>query len=354
MSVGPISAPTSGAAVTPAAGASGVSASATPAPAPVSTPAAVAAPVSPAATALSAMLGEAATLQDSLAPLLANLGVAAASPNLPEAARTTITAILATQAPLDGEATGADLRTAAQSSGLFLEASLAAEALTPGQNAATGQDLKALLLRLTTDLQPPGEDPSATARAPPASAAERPQPPVNGGQTAGQAAARPTIDPQTPPDVMARALRQQAEAALARVELSQAASLPKPGEPSRWTFEAPVATPDGRGVAQFEISRDGGNGAEAADGAAPAWRARFSVNAAPGGPVHAALVMSGGRLRVTLMAENDDARAALAAGQDELSRTLAGEDGGDVSVRVLGGAPPPSAPAPGQFVDRQS
>jgi hypothetical protein len=164
---------------------------------------------------------------------------------------------------------------------------------------------------------------------------------------------RPSLTPDAPPETMARALRQQAEAALSRVQLSQAASLPKPGEGPRWVFEAPVATPTGAGMAQFEISGDGG-GAAGQAGAAPTWRARFSVNTAPNGPVHAELVLSGGRMRVTLMAEDDEARQALAAGQDELRAALASEDAGDVAVRVLGGAPAAPQAEPGQFLDRQS
>jgi len=349
MSVGALSAPTG--AIAAASAGAGAGTATTASAAPVSAPAAGAPlPVAaPAVSALGAMLGEAATLQDSLAPLLANLAVAAASPNLPDAARATLGQLMAVLTPLDGEATGAALRFATQTSGLFLEAGLAAGLLAPGEDMPSpGQDVKALLLTLISDLQATGE--GETAAAP---SAQRPQPPVAGGQTAGQAATPPSLNAQAPPDAMVRALQQQAQAALARVQLSQAASLPKPGEPQRWTFEAPVATPSGTGVAQFEISRDGG-GAGGQGASAPAWRVRFSVDAAPGGAVHAAIVLTGARLRVTLMAQNEGARAALAGGQDELARELAGEEGGDVAIRVLGGALAPVAPPPGQFVDRQS
>jgi hypothetical protein len=354
MSVSAMSAPAS--AIAPASAGAG----AAPSPAPPGAPTAdAAAPVpTPAAAALSAMLGEAAAQQDSLAPLIANLAVAAASPNLADAARATVGQLLAVLTPLDSEATGGALRLAAQTSGLFLEAGLAATLLSAGQaSPAPAQDVKALLLTLIANLQAPDQgETAAAARALVATSAERPAPPVAGALTAGQAATGPTLTAQTPADVMARALWQQAEAALARVQLSQAASLSKPGEAQRWAFETPIVTPDGTGVAQFQISRDGGGGGAGAPGgdAAPAWRARFSVDAAPSGPVHAAIVLSGGRLRVTLMAADDAARAALAAGQDELARRLAGEDGGEVAIRVLGGAPEPAAPPPGQFVDRQS
>ena len=60
-----------------------------------------------------------------MAPLLADLTVAANSPALPDAVRATAAQILASQAPLDAEVTAGQLRIAAQSSGVFLEASLA-------------------------------------------------------------------------------------------------------------------------------------------------------------------------------------------------------------------------------------
>jgi hypothetical protein len=152
---------------------------------------------------------------------------------------------------------------------------------------------------------------------------------------------------------LARTLQQEAQGALARVQLSQAASVEHAGEAARWMFEIPIATPGGAGVAQFEISRDGrGPGSDGS--AEPSWRARFSINAAPSGPVHADVLLGKGRARVTLMAEDGAAQASLAAHQDELTEALAAEQGLDVAVRVIGGAPPrPWQPA-GQLVDRRS
>ncbi len=59
----------------------------------------------------------------------------------------------------------------------------------------------------------------------------------------------------------------------------------------RWNFEIPFATPQGTAMAQFEISRDGGgNEVEAAK---RVWRARFSLDVEPAGPVHALISLSG-------------------------------------------------------------
>jgi hypothetical protein len=183
--------------------------------------------------------------------------------------------------------------------------------------------------------------------------AERPPPPVRGAATRGQPPPRPTPDLRSGGGRAAQAVKRDAEGALARVELSQAASVPRHGELAAWTFEIPVATPGGAGVAQFEISRDGHQTAD--HGFEPEWRARFSLHAEPTGPVHADVSLSGGRLRVTLWAERGDAASALSARQPELLAALEAGDSPDVAVRIVGGGPPAQAPArPGQLVDQRS
>ena len=71
----------------------------------------------------------AATEQDSQAPLFANLGTAATSAALPPKLQQAVLQVLAQQTSLDPNLTGADIKTAFQKSGLFLEASLAAGAV---------------------------------------------------------------------------------------------------------------------------------------------------------------------------------------------------------------------------------
>ena len=177
--------------------------------------------------------------------------------------------------------------------------------------------------------------------------------PSRGGQTTGQPAARSDLDADADRPTLNHTLSQSAQAMSARLQLSQIASLPKPGEPAQWSFELPVAGPDGRAIAQFEIRRDPPGAGAAAD-AEPTWRARFSLDVDPSGPVHAEVVLSGARTRVTLWAEDPAASAALGQGQAELAAALAGEEGGDAAVRVVTGAPA-AHPAPaGQLINRTS
>ena len=99
--------------------------------------------------AVSVAAQSAATEQDSLAPLFANLGAAVSSANLPPKLQAAIAQVLAQQTSLDQHLDGGDIKTAFQKSGIFLEASLA-----PGSIPSAGvPDLKAALVTLRQTLQ---------------------------------------------------------------------------------------------------------------------------------------------------------------------------------------------------------
>jgi len=309
------------------------------------------------ARAVAGAVQSAAPRQGGLGPLMADLAQALASPDLPPAVREAGVRLLGLRTPLTPTLSAQDLRQAVARSGLFLEARLAAQAAT---GAPLPPDLKAALLNVREALAgwaaraaPPG------ASAPP-SAAAAPPPPFRGGPVAAQPPASTPLPAD--PQVVARRLVREAEGAVARQELLQAASLPsarpadaaEPPGRSHWLFEIPFATPQGTAVAQFEVERDGGG----ADGGAPSdapphWRARFALDVEPFGPVHAQVTLSGARAGVQLWAERPETALALRAHQDLLRGALelaayAPE------VAVMTGAPPkPAAPA-GLFVDRSS
>jgi len=150
------------------------------------------------------------------------------------------------------------------------------------------------------------------------------------------------------------------DAAIARQTLLQVASLPdRPGpatsqvDPStpRWNFEIPFATPQGTAMAQFEISREGGG--NEVDPAHRVWRARFSLDVEPAGPVHALVTLSGERTSVRMWAERAETAAQLRAGAGELSQALSQAEltPGDIVIRE--GTPPQPTPAKaGHFLDR--
>ena len=205
---------------------------------------------------------------------------------------------------------------------------------------------------------PFGEETDARTNTPP--------PPFRGALPAAQPVADPTVTPQTPLAPAAHHLLADTDAAIARQTLLQVASLPdridalpQPRSTNRprhqrraGAFEIPFATPQGTAMAQFEISRDGG-GTEAVEAAKKVWRARFTLDVEPTGPIHALVALVGDKTSVRMWAERPATAAQLRAGSAELSRALARAElkPGDIVVRD--GTPPQANAAPaGHFLDR--
>jgi hypothetical protein len=187
-----------------------------------------------------------------------------------------------------------------------------------------------------------------------------PPPPFRGALPSAQPVASPSIASTAPLTTTAHHLLGDTDAAIARQTLLQVASLPDrleiasaridPTAP-RWNFEIPFAMPQGTAMAQFEISRDGGgNEAEATK---RVWRARFSLDVEPAGPIHVLVSLIGDRTSVRMWAERPATAAQLRAGAAQLSQALTKAElqPGDIVIRA--GAPSQSAPArAGHFVDR--
>ena len=104
-------------------------------------------------------------------------------------------------------------------------------------------------------------------------------------------------------------------------------------------------------MAQFEISQQaGGNEVEAVK---RVWRARFSLDVEPAGPVHALISLTGERTSVRMWAERPATAAQLRAGAAQLTQALSKAElqPGDIVIRD--GAPPqPSPVRAGHFLDR--
>ncbi|MFL6791479.1 MAG: flagellar hook-length control protein FliK, partial [Bradyrhizobium sp.] len=400
--------------------------------------------------AVSAAVQTAATEQESLAPLFANLGAVAASGDLPPKLQQAIAQVLAQQTSLDQNVDGGAIKTAFAKSGLFLEASLASGtvrldggmpdlkaallvlrqtllsldttkaapgrpateeatpryvALTPNLVPSMPSDLDVQEILLPQARVPVADDlvaPSGVGRrafgtpvaAGPSAGAtlnllqetlqeldnpprqtgmpkdvrnadvtvhtNTPPPPFRGGLPAAQPIASPSIIPATPLATSAHHLLENTDAALARQTLLQVASLPDRIDLSnpqtdtrspRWNFEIPFATPQGTAMAQFEISRDGGD--VEVEAAKRMWRARFSLDVEPAGPVHALVSLTGESTSVRMWAERPATAAQLRAGAAQLSQALSRAElrPGDIVIRD--GAPPPAKPArAGHFLDR--
>jgi len=403
--------------------------------------------------AVSTAAQSAATAQESLAPLFANLGVVASSGSLPPGLRQAIAQVLAQQTSLDQNLGGSDIKSAFQKSGLFLEASLASGAIPP---AAGVPDLKAALIVLRQTLQsslgttdaaqtaaaavaqeavpphaaatpnfapaatydfdlqeillpqarlPVADDilaPSSLGRGPLADALDAapsagatlnllqealqelgnplravatpkdildgdvtvhtntPPPPFRGALPAAQPIASPSIAPDASLATSAHRLLENTDAAIARQTLLQVASLPDRVDVQnapinnaspRWNFEIPFLTLQGTAMAQFEISRDG-VGTEV-EPAKRVWRARFSLDIEPAGPVHALVSLTGDTTSVRMWAERPATAAQLRAGAAQLSQALSQAELRPGEIVIRDGAPPQPPPArAGHFLDR--
>ncbi|UPJ45167.1 flagellar hook-length control protein FliK [Bradyrhizobium sp. 40] len=230
--------------------------------------------------------------------------------------------------------------------------------MTAGLAASLLQEITQDLPRMTGNLPgsnkavPDGHVFEAAARATP--------PPVRGALPSPQSIASPSLVPDTPLSATVHRLLDDTDAALARQTLLQVASLPDRTDASghridptvpQWNFEIPFATPQGTAMAQFEISRDGGN--ESADPARRAWRARFTLNVEPAGPVHALITLNGDKTFVRMWAERPTTAQQLRAGIGELNQALTRAELKPGDILVRDGTPPQPTPArAGHFLDR--
>jgi hypothetical protein len=234
----------------------------------------------------------------------------------------------------------------------------APRAMSAGLAAALLQEVTQNLPRLTGNV--PGSNKAVPDGHLFEAAARTTPPPVRGTSPVPQTVASPLLPPDAPLPAIVHRLREDTDAAIARQTLLQVASLPDRTDAGghrieatvpQWNFEIPFATRQGTAMAQFEISRDGGT--ESADPAARAWRARFTLNVEPAGPVHALVTLNGDKTFVRMWAERPATAQQLRDGVAELSQALVRAElrPGDILVRE-GTPPQPSPPRAGHFLDR--
>lgn len=156
-------------------------------------------------------------------------------------------------------------------------------------------------------------------------------------------------DPGAP--FIVRTIAARTEAALNQIRLLETAAqlnraeqasagAPAAVEP-RWTFDLPLQTPYGEARARFEVARDGvrtRNGAHAV-----VWRARFSMDLEPLGPVHAQIALMGKHAWVSLWAEREASMSLLEQQQAALRNAFSADSVEAEVICCLG--KPPARPA---------
>lgn len=291
----------------------------------------------------------AAGRQESLTTLFADLtavaqGRTASSP--PPAVLQAMAAVLGFRAPAEELARPDGLATALRNSGPLLEARLAA--LPPG--VPLPPDLKAALQRLQSALAgwtaTLPADPEVTV--PKVEGHERP--PLRGALPHGQPPASASLPASATSAEVARVLTERTEAALARITLLQAASLPeardlgRPDAPLQATLEVPLRVGVETAIVQFQIQREQDHeerqDRKAGGRAGGDWTMRFSLEAEPLGPIHAAVRWHDGRIGIQLWAERDAVAAALEAQRDGLSEALEASAFTIDRLTIASGRPP--------------
>ncbi len=311
---------------------------------------------------------DAATRQGGMAQLYADLAASVAQPKVAVpppvlvAARQLFALRLDTTSPVPVDAE--DIKAALVRSGL-------ANVRAPSSIArpAVPLDARAVLLSLREalknwenaergPLQTAAISTNATPPAPAASKPSGPALPYPNGPTVPQAAADPSLPPNATPRELALHLLDKTDNAIAREMLLKIASLPdradpntRPADanPTRMTFDIPMATPHGTAVAQIRIERDGAQ--REGDSVEPVWRANFSVDIEPIGAVHVRIALIGGKATVTLNAERAESAESLQAGLPALEaglRNAALEPG---ALTCQAGQPPAASAGHGLYVD---
>jgi hypothetical protein len=282
--------------------------------------------------------------------------ITSAVQRLPSATNLIIAALEAAQQPLEGDAVRGAPQSAVLASIKALQAVLSVAAITRSPADAPAQPAPPPAQGLPAASTPPDAAPSASA-----------PPPFRGAAPAAQPIAQASLAPEATPKDIGRHLLEQTDGAIARQTLLQVASLPdrvdsagtqfnaQLGDTSsqRWNFEIPFGTPQGTALAQFEIERDGG-GNQVEASSQKVWRARFTLNVEPTGPVHALVSLIGDKTAVRMWAERPETAARIRAQSSDLVQALrlAELEPGDI---VIAAGVPPQAPAKaGHFLDRAS
>lgn len=292
----------------------------------------------------------AAGRQESLATLFADLGAASRGANarlLPQPVANALAEVLGFRVSPESLATPKGLQAALANAGTLMEARLAA--LPEG--VPLPPDLKTALLRLRSALTDwTATLPDTSGETPKPAAHEKP--PLRGALPHGQPPQPATLADGVPAGELARTLTERTEAALARLTLLQAASLPdsqtpRPEAPAQTLqMEVPIRLGAETAIAQFQIHRDPPEPDDRRPGspAQRGWTMRLSLDAEPLGPLHAAIRWRDGHVGVDIWAERAGTAAALDAERANLSEALEASAFAIDRLVIAEGRPPDPKP----------
>ena len=244
--------------------------------------------------------------QQGLPPLLANLQVLVqglvgknTSPNL----RNTANELIKALPRLSKVSNSSGVRNAIHNSGVFLESKLLAQLLS-GKTADTKEDIKGTMLKLLQLLKEQPE-PQTEKNKPGTNSRQHPtQPPMRGTMPTAQPRTEPSLEQGSSNSKVVNELRQQTEAALSRLQLSQVASTAakEPDGVREWLLELPVQHEEKSTLVQMRIRRDPNKNNQAfeEDGT---WSVMLALNSDHYGELHSRITLSGENVMVNFWAE---------------------------------------------------
>lgn len=271
--------------------------------------------------------------QDSIGALTAVLSAVFGKVALPEPVLKAVRQVLSGQTQIDtGKIDGATLQRAVLNSGLFQESRIAT-----GQSTPAAGDMKTALLSLRSALGAWLGDQA------PVQQVNRPPPPIRGAAPRVFQADAPQLAAATPREAGHKML-DHTEAALSRLRLHQAASLPDPVDPRRadWSVDLPVIIGTHQTTLGIQIHREPEESGQPA--AERGWSLRFALNLPEAGEVGAQVSLRGAATGVMLWSADPETAEALRQGVDELRQDLAAAGLRPGAVIVRQGEPAPTTP----------
>ena len=235
----------------------------------------------------------------------------------------------------------------------------------PGQGGSAAPATLARGIRAATSLPGRAQGAAQTAPSPPAappatpaSALSRvmlmantgfplyPSPPLRGQPPLPQVRGQASLQAQLPAALLRTELLQQAEASVARVQLSQLASLPQGREAGmEWLLDLPVRRGEDTDVWTLGIRRDHEQGGRDQEGQEPLWTVQLAFDLPGLGPMQARVSLRGEQVSTWFWTTQEAALPLLQAHLQELRRELEASGLRVAELHCLWGTMPGNADA---------
>ena len=309
--------------------------------------------------------------QGPMPPLLANLGqlTRSSDPSVPTQINELVRSIVKQMPDIQTAATPQGLKKAVNESGVFLERQLLQQQNQAFSPLSINSDLKANLLRLVQLVrQWPGGSGQTAANAPTATAgpaagngapsglpAAALAPPLRGSMPVPQPSLQSSLELLIRMADFRTDFLQQAEAALARIQLHQLAALPRDGERGllEWLFEVPIRRGEDIDLWSMRVFAEHRQQQHETRQPSSNWSVQLAFDLPGLGPIQAQVQLAGEQVSTRFWAEHQDTLPLLHEHMHELRQALsaAGLDVGKLECQP--GPRPAGKTSSGQALIRE-